>query len=78
MDSVLKAVREELGERIAQVNIVVVNLDKTENHPLGTEYQIRYVPSIFFMNEQNEIVEAFDGGLTKEDVMKSLENLGVK
>lgn len=78
MDSVLKAVREELGERTSQVNIVVVNLDKTENHPLGAEYQIRYVPTVFFMNEKNEIVEAFNGGLTTEDVMKSLENLGVK
>lgn len=78
MDSVMNAVKEELGEKIAQVNIVTVNLDKTENHPLGSEYQIRYVPTIFFMNEKNEVVETFNGAIPKEDVLKSLKNLGVE
>lgn len=74
----MKAVKEELGDKASQVNIITINLDKTENHPLGAEYQVKYVPSIFFMDKDENIIESYTGAMVKEDVLKSIENLGVK
>lgn len=78
MESVMKAVKEELGEKTNQVNLITVNLDKTENHPLGAEYQIRVVPTIFFIDKNDEVVNVVQGGLVKEDVLAALKDLGVE
>lgn len=74
----MKAVKEELGEKTNQVNLITVNLDKTENHPLGAEYQIRVVPTIFFIDKNDEVVNVVQGGLVKEDVLAALKDLGVE
>lgn len=78
MESVMKAVKEELGEKTKQVNLITVNLDKSENHPLGAQYQIRVVPTIFFIDKNDEVVNVVQSGLVKEDVIAALKDLGVE
>lgn len=74
----MKAVKEELGEKTKQVNLITVNLDKSENHPLGAQYQIRVVPTIFFIDKNDEVVNVVQSGLVKEDVIAALKDLGVE
>jgi thioredoxin 1 len=65
---VLKAVKEELGER---VKIVKIDVDK--NQLLASKYQVRGVPTmILFKN--GEQVWRQSGVLQKPDLIKVIEN----
>lgn len=74
----MKAVKQELGDKASQVNIITVNLDKVENHPLGAEYKIKAVPTIYFIDKEDVVAEVFTGVLPKDDVIQSLKKLGVQ
>ncbi|NLB88070.1 MAG: thioredoxin family protein [Syntrophomonadaceae bacterium] len=65
----LKKIYDELKPQYeGKVVFIDVNLDKKENHDLGREYQIRYVPVTCIYDKDGNIT-FYEGGLLEKEVL---------
>jgi thioredoxin 1 len=70
MTVVLNQVKESYGD---QVEVRLVYIDKDE--PLFQQYKVMIVPTQVFLDASGKEVDRHIGGLSKEEVIKKLEDL---
>lgn len=73
MQPILEELKEEYKDR---ADIIV--LDVYEYRDLASKYQVRAIPTQIFFNSKGEEVWRHQGFLPKEDIIKKLEEMGVK
>ncbi len=73
----MKPIFAELEEELAgKVNILI--LDVSEHSLLSDKYKVRVIPTQIFFDEAGQQYWRHEGFLSKEDILKKLEETGVK
>ncbi|MFW5739460.1 MAG: thioredoxin family protein [Myxococcota bacterium] len=59
-----------------EIDVVVVNVDRAQNHELGRFFQARTVPALVFVAPSGEIVARRQGVTAKKEMEATLRRLG--
>lgn len=63
-------------EQLAAVDVVVVNVDRGDNHRFANHFRIEEVPTQVFVSAAGRIEMRNDGVATKEQMLATLRRLG--
>ena len=66
----LKPILEEVEKEHPDVEFVKVNID--EQQEMAEKYEVMSIPTLVFLNDDDEIVETFVGMKSKQDIEKVL------
>jgi thioredoxin-like negative regulator of GroEL len=59
----------------SKMNIIVVNLDKAEEEPVGVRFNVQYVPTLYLYDEDGREQNNLAGEVKKDVLTKELDKL---
>ena len=66
----LKPILEEVEKEHPEVEFVKINID--EQQEIAEKYGVMSIPTLVFLNDDDEIIETFVGMKSKQDIEKVL------
>ena len=73
---VIKPILKELEEKYPSIQFEYIDVEKEGNFPLLTKYGVRNVPTILFLNDNDEFITRLVGAQKKERIEEIIkENL---
>ena len=73
MAKVLVSINEKYADKIFAEKI-----DITDQRELASEFNVRYVPHLLFVNADGEVFKQEIGFMQEEDVLEAFEKAGIK
>ena len=72
MQPVVQALAEKYGTKI---RFIVADINTEKGNILANEYQIMYIPALFFIDKQGKVVDSSVGAMTKADLEQRLKKI---
>lgn len=74
MESVIKEAKDTYK---TQANIIVVELENQDNYPLAMEHSVRVVPTMVFLDKDENKVSKIEGIMSLEQIEQQLREAGM-
>jgi thioredoxin 1 len=72
MESVLNDIKKEYRGKL-----IVQKIDVYKHMDMSVRYNVRYLPTIVFLNEADELYYRHEGTISKDDIIAILIEMGV-
>lgn len=72
MRPVVQGMAEKYGK---QIRFIVADVSTSYGNNLANEYQIMYIPAMYFIDKNGQVVDSFVGTLTDEELETKLKNI---
>ena len=74
MESVIEEATNSYGSK---ANIVVIKLENQDNYPLANEHSVRVVPTMVFLDKDENPISKIEGAMSIEEIEEQLKEAGM-
>ena len=74
MESVIEEAKNSYGTR---ANIIVIELENEDNYPLAMEHSVRVVPTMVFLDKDENEISKIEGTMSLEQIEEQLMEAGM-
>jgi thioredoxin-related protein len=72
MSKVLDSINQKYGDKI-----IAEKVDISDKRDIATEFKVRYVPHLLFIDAKGEVFKQEIGFMQEEDVLEAFEKAGI-
>lgn len=73
MSKVLDSINEKYADKI-----LAEKIDISDKREIASEFNVRYIPHLLFVNAQGEVFKQEIGFRSEDDVIEAFEKAGIK
>ena len=66
---------EKISSEIDDIELNIVDIEDEDNKNLVSEYSIRSIPAMFFLNENDEEIDKHIGSISEKDLIAKINSL---
>lgn len=74
MESVIEEAKSSYGTK---ANIIVIELENQDNYPLAMEHSVRVVPTMVFLDKDENEISKTEGIMSLEEIEQQLTKAGM-